>query len=209
MAWVQRDRKFTGQDRTMQMNQIRYFLALCEEKSFTLAAKRSGVSQPSLTNAIGTLERELGGRLFRRRPAVALTALGRAIAPYLQQIADAADQACETARSLLGPAISEVAPLQQKAPTFCLSLLPAHSGTPMGHNTGYGWFLKGQFVPDIGGTGRDTPYSESRQSRRHVGIVATAVWVPCESQAKPRPPESPGVPEDGRGFFGAGAAAVG
>jgi LysR family transcriptional regulator, hydrogen peroxide-inducible genes activator len=36
----------------MQMQQIRYFLALCKERSFTHAAKRCGVSQPSLTNAI-------------------------------------------------------------------------------------------------------------------------------------------------------------
>jgi DNA-binding transcriptional LysR family regulator len=36
----------------MQMHQIRYFLALCEERSFTRAAKRCGISQPSLTNAI-------------------------------------------------------------------------------------------------------------------------------------------------------------
>src|SRR5262245_41413211 len=48
----------------MQMHQIRYFLALCEELNFTRAARRSGVSQPSLTNAIGALERELGGVLF-------------------------------------------------------------------------------------------------------------------------------------------------
>ena len=105
----------------MQMHQIRYFLALCEERSFTLAAKRSGVSQPSLTNAIGALERELGGMLFQRRPAIALTALGRAIEPYLQQIAQAADQACDTARTLVGPAISEVASLHQEAQQQCSS----------------------------------------------------------------------------------------
>src|SRR5215468_10129897 len=45
----------------MQMQQIRYFLALCEERSFTRAAKRCGISQPSLTNAIIALEQELGG----------------------------------------------------------------------------------------------------------------------------------------------------
>ena len=99
----------------MQMHQIRYFLALCEERSFTLAARRSGVSQPSLTNAIGALERELGGTLFQRRPVIALTALGHAIRPHLQQIAQAADQAREAALALVdvGPAISEVAPLLQ------------------------------------------------------------------------------------------------
>jgi DNA-binding transcriptional LysR family regulator len=101
----------------MQMHQIRYFLALCEERSFTLAARRSGVSQPSLTNAIGALERELGGTLFQRRPAIALTALGHAMRPYLQQIAQAADQARETAQALVdvGPAMADVAPLHQDA----------------------------------------------------------------------------------------------
>jgi len=51
----------------MQMHQIRYFLALCEERSFTRAARRCGVSQPSLTNAVIALERELGGANANRR----------------------------------------------------------------------------------------------------------------------------------------------
>src|SRR5260370_8108514 len=88
------------QGANMQMLQIRYFLALCEERSFTLAARRSGVSQPSLTNAISALERELGGALFQRRPVIALTALGQAMQPYLKQIAQAPDQARETAQAL-------------------------------------------------------------------------------------------------------------
>jgi DNA-binding transcriptional LysR family regulator len=84
----------------MQMHQIRYFLALCEEKgNFTCAARRSGVSQPSLTNAIKALENELGGRLFQRREIAVLTALGYAIQPYMQQIAQTADQALQTAQA--------------------------------------------------------------------------------------------------------------
>ena len=50
----------------METNQVRYFLALCEEKNFTRAAKRCGVSQPSVSNAIRRLEEELGGDLFHR-----------------------------------------------------------------------------------------------------------------------------------------------
>src|SRR5712691_10348792 len=65
----------------MQMHQIRYFLALSAERNFTRAAKRCGVSQPSLTNAIIALERALGGALFQRKPLIALTALGRAVPP--------------------------------------------------------------------------------------------------------------------------------
>jgi LysR family transcriptional regulator, hydrogen peroxide-inducible genes activator len=84
----------------MQMQKIRYFLALCEERNFTRAARRCGVSQPSLTNAIIGLERELGGALFQRRPEVALTALGHAVRPYLQRIAENADHARGAAQAL-------------------------------------------------------------------------------------------------------------
>jgi DNA-binding transcriptional LysR family regulator len=96
----------------MQMHQIRYFLALCEERNFTRAARRSGVSQPSLTNAIIALERELGGALFQRKPLIALTALGDAIQPYLNRIAQNADHAREAAQAL-----TDVRSASSEAPT--------------------------------------------------------------------------------------------
>jgi LysR family hydrogen peroxide-inducible transcriptional activator len=86
----------------MQMRQICYFLALCEERNFTRAARRCGVSQPSLTNAIIALERKLGGVLFQRKPAIALTVLGHAVHPYLQRIAENAGHACDAAQALAG-----------------------------------------------------------------------------------------------------------
>jgi DNA-binding transcriptional LysR family regulator len=85
----------------MEMHQIRYFLALCEERSFTRAARQCGISQPSLTNAIIRLEQALGGPLFERKPAVALTMLGHAIHPYIQRIAENADLARGTAEALV------------------------------------------------------------------------------------------------------------
>jgi len=103
----------------MQMHQIRYFLALCEECNFTRAAKRSGISQPSLTNAISALERELGGSLFQRKPFIALTALGHAMQPYLRRIAETADHACEAAQAFVRvtpPVSAEIAERQQVTP---------------------------------------------------------------------------------------------
>ena len=50
----------------MEIQQVRYFVALCETLNFTRAAERSNVSQPSLTRAIKLLEHELGGALFVR-----------------------------------------------------------------------------------------------------------------------------------------------
>jgi DNA-binding transcriptional LysR family regulator len=120
--WHRGPELFEGIGVVMQMHQIRYFLALCEECNFTRAAKRSGVSQPSLTNAIGALERELGGALFHRKPFIALTALGHAMQPYLRRIAETADHARETAQAFvrLPPVNAELAPHPQ----------PSHSEHP-------------------------------------------------------------------------------
>jgi Bacterial regulatory helix-turn-helix protein, lysR family len=76
----------------MTLAQLRYFLAACEERSFTSAARRCAVSQPSLTNAIRALEQDLGGLLFHRRPHVALTRLGLVLRPHFESIVRAVDE---------------------------------------------------------------------------------------------------------------------
>ena len=71
----------------MELHQIRYFLELCEVQNFTRAAKRCGVSQPSLSNAIRRLEQELGGPLFQRnRGGCVLSELGQAVRPHLVKL---------------------------------------------------------------------------------------------------------------------------
>ena len=60
----------------MELAQIRYFVTLCSERNFTRAARRCGVSQPSLSNGIKALECELGGKLFERSD-MSLTPLGK------------------------------------------------------------------------------------------------------------------------------------
>jgi DNA-binding transcriptional LysR family regulator len=78
----------------MEMHQIRYFLAVCEELNFTRAAERCNVAQPSLTRAIKLLEEELGGVLFHRERAnTHLSELGRMVRPHVQQVYDQAQEA--------------------------------------------------------------------------------------------------------------------
>jgi DNA-binding transcriptional LysR family regulator len=73
----------------MEFNQIRYFLNLAETLSFTEAAMRSGVSQPTLTRAIQRLEQELGGTLvYRDGKDSRLTALGRDVRSEFAAIAE-------------------------------------------------------------------------------------------------------------------------
>jgi Bacterial regulatory helix-turn-helix protein, lysR family len=73
----------------MSFQHIRYFLVLCEEQNFTRAAKRCGITQPSLTNAMKRLEDLLGGPLFHRarKPASVTepTGLALVIKPYFEQ----------------------------------------------------------------------------------------------------------------------------
>jgi len=70
----------------MELHQIRYFLALCDELNFTRAAERCKVAQSSLTRAIKALEGELGGALFHRERAnTHLSKLGQKVKPFLEQ----------------------------------------------------------------------------------------------------------------------------
>jgi len=71
----------------MNLQQVRYFLALCAELNFGRAAKRCNVTQPSLTNGIKNLEWEFGGQLFKRdRSGTRMAALGSLVKPYLQRV---------------------------------------------------------------------------------------------------------------------------
>jgi LysR family hydrogen peroxide-inducible transcriptional activator len=81
------------------MQQVHYFLVLCQELNFTRAARRCGISQPTLTNAISALELELGEALLDRKPSIALTRLGRVVRLYLEQIARNADYARDVVRT--------------------------------------------------------------------------------------------------------------
>src|SRR5262249_45117702 len=87
---------------TMEIQEIRYFLALCETLNFTRAAEQCNVSQPALTRAIQHLEGKLGGPLLHReRGNTHLTELGRIMRPYFQQVSDQMEEARRRARSLV------------------------------------------------------------------------------------------------------------
>ena len=79
----------------MEMHQLRYFVAVADLGHFTKAAERCFVSQPSLSQQIGKLEKELGQPLFERLGRlVRLTDAGRKrfleyVAELEQVVADA------------------------------------------------------------------------------------------------------------------------
>lgn len=93
----------------MTLREIEYFLAVVDEGSFTRAARRVGVAQPSLSQQVRALETELGGQLIERLPrAVRLTAAGKVFVPHARAALAAAQRAARDARAALHLEIGEL-----------------------------------------------------------------------------------------------------
>jgi LysR family hca operon transcriptional activator len=99
----------------MELRHLRYFVAVAEEGSLTLAAeKRLHTAQPSLSRQIRDLEYEVGVQLMSRSVhGIELTAAGRAFLDHARLALTQADAAGEAARRAAQPA----------KPTFALGFL--------------------------------------------------------------------------------------
>ena len=68
-------------------SRINVFMAICDEGSFTKAAKRLGISQPAVSQNISEIEKGIGARIFERnRNSVTLTEEGRLFKEFAGQI---------------------------------------------------------------------------------------------------------------------------
>jgi LysR family hydrogen peroxide-inducible transcriptional activator len=80
----------------MEFHQLRYVCAIAETGSFSRAAEHCQVAQPSLSQQVLKLEKDLGAKLFDRLGrSVRLTEAGRAFLPHARSILSQ----METARS--------------------------------------------------------------------------------------------------------------
>lgn len=92
----------------MNLNELRYVVAVAQELNFRRAAGRCFVSQPALSLAVRKLEDELGVRLFERnRTAVKVTPIGVRVVEQAQRALEEAAKVKEIARQgkdqLVGP----------------------------------------------------------------------------------------------------------
>ena len=83
--------------------QIRTFVTVAEQKHFVSAAAKLGISQPSLSQALASLENGLGLQLIERSTRrVIVTPTGEALLPYAKATLDAADAFLAQSRGALG-----------------------------------------------------------------------------------------------------------
>src|SRR6202050_3961304 len=102
----------------MELRHLRYFIAIAEAGSLTVAAQRLlHTSQPSLSRQIRDLEDDVGTQLLTRRArGIALTLAGRTFLEYARSPLSQVEAGTEAARRVAHPA----------KPRFALGFLPGH-----------------------------------------------------------------------------------
>jgi DNA-binding transcriptional LysR family regulator len=112
----------------MQFQQLAYFLAVAETRHFTRAAEQMRVAQPSLSQQVRALERDLGASLFHRiRGNVSLTEAGETLLPIARRILAETETAYRAIRELdeLGRGRVRLG----ATPSLCTGLLPTMLAT--------------------------------------------------------------------------------
>src|ERR1700726_4715491 len=105
----------------MELRHLRYFIAVAEAGSVTVAAQRMlHTSQPSLSRQIRDLEDEVGAELLTRRArGIELTPAGRAFFDHARSVLSQVEAAGEAARRAAHPA----------KPCFTMGFLTLHELT--------------------------------------------------------------------------------
>jgi LysR family hydrogen peroxide-inducible transcriptional activator len=88
----------------LKLKDLRYLVALADQRHFGRAAERCFVSQPTLSAQLKKLEQALGVQLIERAPNnVSLTAAGEEIVVRARRILEASDEVVTLARSQRDP----------------------------------------------------------------------------------------------------------
>lgn len=87
----------------MNLNQLSYFSKLAEVQHYTNAAEELAISQPSLSHAMNSLEKELGTKLFvKQGRGVVLTKYGQIFKEYVDDALHMLDAGVKKVRTMTG-----------------------------------------------------------------------------------------------------------
>jgi LysR family hydrogen peroxide-inducible transcriptional activator len=118
----------------MTFTELRYLVAVANERSFGRAAQKCFVSQPALSVAIQKLEEELGTRLFERgKSEVTVTPVGERIVEQAQKVLEEMARVREIAQAGRNPMVGtlRLGAIHTVAPYLLPDLIPAlHARAP-------------------------------------------------------------------------------
>ncbi|MEV0258468.1 LysR substrate-binding domain-containing protein [Streptomyces sp. NPDC050732] len=106
---------------TVNLPQLRAFLAVVDAGGFSAAAAELGMSQSAVSHAVASLERELAAPLLVRSGPVRTTALGERVLPHARTALSAVGAVAELAAD--AGAVTGTVRLAS-TPTVCQGLLP-------------------------------------------------------------------------------------
>jgi LysR family transcriptional regulator, hydrogen peroxide-inducible genes activator len=112
----------------IKLKDLRYLVAVADERHFGRAAEKCFVSQPTLSAQLKKLEEYLGVQLIERQPKrVALTEAGREIVARARRILESSDEVVQLARAHRDPLAGQlrVAFLPTIGPYLLPQLAPA------------------------------------------------------------------------------------
>ena len=110
----------------LTFKQIRYFQAIAEAGSFRRSADRLGVTQPTLTVQIATMEENLSTTLFeRQRNGIVMTPVARELLPRARRIAEELQGFADQAQGVSGQSTYRLGVTPTLGPYLLPRVLPA------------------------------------------------------------------------------------
>src|SRR2546423_12670120 len=87
----------------MDLHKLRIFATIARVGNFTRAAEMLYMTQPTASQQLAQLEKEIGAKLFERQTRrIRLTPAGEALLPYAEQMLALEETAAESARAAAG-----------------------------------------------------------------------------------------------------------
>jgi len=132
----------------MELRQLRYFVALAEELSFTRAARKMHVTQSTLSHQIRSLEEEVGQPLFERLASgIVITDAGETLLPSATRALREVDEGLRVMKAAPDPLVGSLR--VGATHTFIVKLIPECLASFVGQHPAVAVVVREMFASEV------------------------------------------------------------